>query len=92
MEPNNSPQDDAQLRELLREWQVAPPPASLEGRVLKPQATWWGFLFRGYIRVPVPVACCLAVLLLFAGWRVAVRPAQTAPCSASCNNPTAGAC
>ena len=75
--------DDAQLRGLLREWQVpSHAPASLEQRVLgsRQRPKWWRFLFNGYIRVPVPVACGLAVLLTVAAWRFAAQ--APSPCVA----------
>jgi len=80
--------DDAQLRGLLREWQVpSHAPASLEQRVLGSRhrqalqhESWWRFLFNGYIRVPVPVACGLAVLLTVAAWRFAAQ--APSPCVA----------
>ncbi len=89
MLPTDDRHDDAQLRGLLREWQVPDAPASLAQRVLEAQrvlgsrvkpARWWHFLLSGYIRVPVPVACALAVLLSVAMWRVSVRP--PGPCVA----------
>jgi hypothetical protein len=84
--------NDRQLRDLLREWQTPGIPPALEERVLRPPRSWPRFLLRGYIRVPVPVACCLIALLLFAGWRVAIQPAQSAPCVADCKSSVAGAC
>jgi hypothetical protein len=115
MQPNDDQHEDVQLRNLLREWQAPETPASLERRVLgsgalgaleKPQA-WWRFLVNGYIRVPVSVACALAVLLMVAMWRVSIRP--PAPCVAEkiaapenpasqtalpngCKNPAPGVC
>jgi hypothetical protein len=90
MQPNHDPHDDAQLRGLLREWEAPETPASLERRVLRARPShpyrspWflaaWRFLVGGYIRVPVPVACALAVLLSVAAWKVSVRP--PAPCAA----------
>jgi len=91
MQPHDdSRHNDAQLRGLLREWQVPDAPAALEQRVLgalkprhhaKPRyEAGWRFLFSGYIRVPVPLACGLALLLTFGAWRFAVRP--PAPCVA----------
>jgi len=66
MEPN----DDRELRSLLREWQVPSIPSSLEERVLAVRRPWWRFLLNGYIRVPVPLACCIALLLTAAEvWR-----------------------
>jgi hypothetical protein len=86
MRPNDDRHDDAQLRGLLREWQVPETPPSLEQRVLasrpsRPFNSLWRFLVGGYIRVPVSVACALAVLLTVAMWKVSVRP--PAPCLAA---------
>jgi len=64
-------QNDSELRELLREWKVPEAPPSLETRVLKNNRRWWRVLVHGYIRVPVPVACCLAVLMIGGAWRLA---------------------
>ena len=87
MEPN-----DPQLRELLREWQAPGIPASLEERVLRPSRSWSRILLHGYIRVPVPVACCLMALVMFAGWRISARASGSVPCVANCNHAVAGAC
>ena len=86
--PNDDRHDDEQLRALLREWQLpSHTPLSLEQRVLgsrgrqsRQSQTWWRFLFSGYIRVPVPVACGLAVLLTMAVWRFAAQ--APSPCVA----------
>src|SRR5689334_4307545 len=87
MEPN-----DPQLRDLLREWQAPAVTSSLEERVLRPRNSWSSFLLHGYIRVPVPVVCCLIGLLILAGWRVSTRTAQNAPCAADCSHTVTGAC
>jgi hypothetical protein len=60
MEPN----DDRELRDLLREWRVANAPRSLDERVLQPRAPLWQALFTGSIRIPVPVALAVAAILL----------------------------
>jgi hypothetical protein len=78
MEPRN----DSDLRDLLREWQSPELPASIEERVLGRRENWWLFLLRGYIRVPVPVACCLAVIVIAAGWRLS-KSAPMGTCSAA---------
>jgi hypothetical protein len=65
MEPN----DDSQLRSLLKEWRAPETPSSLEQRVLGARRNWWHFLIRGTIRVPVPVVCCLLVLMVAGVWR-----------------------
>jgi hypothetical protein len=82
MQPHDDRNNDAQLRGLLREWKAPETPPSLEQRVLGSRAkeSWWRFLFSGYIRVPVSVACALVVLLTVAVWRFAIQP--PAPCVA----------
>jgi hypothetical protein len=64
-------QNDSELRELLREWKAPDTPPSLEARVLKNRPRWWSVLLHGYIRVPVPVACCLALAIIGGAWRLA---------------------
>lgn len=67
MEPN----DDLELRRLLREWQVPDAPDSLRPpRGLRPSSPWTSWLRRD-IRIPVPVAVALAVLLVWLGTTVA---------------------
>lgn len=93
MQPHDDRDEGVQLRGLLREWRVPNAPPSLEQRVLASrgqgprrqpprqspqQQAWWRFLFSGYIRVPVSLACGLAILLTAALWRFAVQP--PAPC------------
>jgi len=87
MEPN-----DPELRNLLREWQTPAISGALEDRVLRPRRNWSSFLVRGYIRVPLPVAYCLVVLLVVAGWRMSTRSDQTASCVANCDHAVTGAC
>jgi hypothetical protein len=94
--------EDAQLREVLEEWRAPQTPASLDERVLaarqpRPPQAWWRFLINGYIRVPVPVACCLAALMMFAAWRSIKAVGPSAPCSiaeqpAVCTSPIPGEC
>lgn len=97
MQPNDPPQQhDAQLRETLREWQAPSTPRSLDQRVLGPAQPWWRFLLSGYIRVPVPVACCMTAIMIFAAWRT-VKPPTSAPCSlaaqpSACTSAMPGAC
>ena len=90
-------QEDSQLREVLQEWQVPATPQSLEKRVLGSRAPWWRFLINGYIRVPVPVACCVAVLVIFAAWRSVKLSEAGTPCSIAaqpsiCTSSIPGAC
>lgn len=76
MEPN-----DADLHELLREWKAPEAPPSLDALVLKKTTPWWRVLLRGYVRLPVPVACFLAILMIGGAWRLATLSA--AGCSAA---------
>lgn len=103
MQPNDDfrqdefQQKDPQLRELLQEWRVPATPRSLERRVLGPRTSGWRFLISGTIRVPVPVACCVAVLVIFAAWRSVKAPGAGAPCSlaaqpGACTSSIPGAC
>jgi len=72
---NKEPMSDAQLSSLLRKWSVSAP-SSLEERVFaaKPGRSWWQFLLKGSIRVPVPILCCLLLLMAAAVWRSAKAP------------------
>jgi hypothetical protein len=74
-------QNDSELHELLREWEVPGASPSLEARLLKNARPWWYPLVHGYIRLPVPVACCLAVFMIGGAWRLVKPP--TAGCSAA---------
>ena len=76
-EQEREPLTDSQLSTLLKKWSVAAPP-DLEGRVIRARGKlsglgqerrWWRFLLKGYIRVPVPVACCLTLLMVVTVWR-----------------------
>jgi hypothetical protein len=65
MEPLN----DHELRDLLERWDAPAAPASLERRIFgEPERQpWYRWLFSGSIRVPVPVAAAL-LLLLWSAW------------------------
>lgn len=63
-------QNESELRELLREWKIGDAPASLESRVSESRHAWWHVLIHGYIKVPVPVACGLVILLMVGAWRL----------------------
>lgn len=75
-------QSDSELHELLSEWKTPDAPASLERRVLGSRP-WWHVLVYGYIRVPVPVACSLVLVLIGGAWRVATLPAAGCPVAAA---------
>jgi hypothetical protein len=63
------PYDDPELLNLIREWQVPPPSRAFEERVLRSRKSWWRFLLSGHISVPVPLACCLVLLIAAGVWR-----------------------
>lgn len=69
MEPLN----DNELNQLLRKWEAPAAPPTLKHRVLPARASWWNWLLRGTVRVPVPVA--LAAALFLAIWMYESRPA-----------------
>jgi hypothetical protein len=75
------------LRELLKDWNAPEAPPSLEQRVLslptRATQTWWRFLLSGSIRVPVPLACGLALLMILIGFQWTRRAAPVGPCVAS---------
>ena len=62
---------DPELDALLVEWQAPAAPASLRSAVFRP---WWRGMWTASIRIPVPVACCVAALLGIALWHWS-RPA-----------------
>jgi hypothetical protein len=81
--------DDLRLHDLLKEWKAPATPPALERRVLaltSGRTRWWLYLWRGSIRVPVPLACCLATamvaLMVFVGVEFTRRPAPASPCVA----------
>ena len=71
------PLDDRELNTVLRAWDAPPAPAHLRAAVF-PAAPWWRRWWRAEIRIPVPLAVCL-ILLLLAGvwqWSRLARPPQ----------------
>jgi hypothetical protein len=73
------PLDDRELKTILEAWQAPDAPGRLrEALFPRDPAPWWMRLWRAQLRIPVPVAVCLALLLLvIAGfWRQPVRPPE----------------
>src|SRR6266542_3862870 len=68
------PFDDQELNAMLQEWK-APSPAPHLRAAIFPEAPWWRRVLRAEIRIPVPVAACLVVLLLAAIWVYRPEPA-----------------
>ncbi len=72
----NNELSDRELDRLLREeWKSPPAPVRLRAKVFPPQgrapifSTTWKKFWRISIRIPLPVACGLTILLGFAAWR-----------------------
>jgi hypothetical protein len=60
------PLEDRELDGMLREWKAPPAPAGLRAAVFTGRAVpWW----RRSIRLPLPAAACLLILLLAGLWR-----------------------
>lgn len=59
---------------MLKEWKAPGPPPHLRA-TLFPEAPWWHRWLGAEIRIPVPVAACLVVLLLVAIWMYRPTPA-----------------
>lgn len=77
-EPDELPQHELfpqqELDELLSQWQAPAPPASLRAKLFPESARpWWRRVWTVSVRVPLPVACCLAVLFAVVVWRAARR-------------------
>lgn len=78
------PLDDKELSGLLRKWAAPDAPLSLKRRVMLQPASGWRWLFKGSIRVPVPVgiAAVLVLVLWMAFWRTPPAPVvEPAPSS-----------
>jgi|SRR5581483_4988694 len=78
MEPLN----DQELRAMLREWRTPDAPERMRAELFPPAAPWWRRVWRAEIRIPVPAAAGLILLLLAGFWLSADRapqpPAQSA--------------
>ena len=69
------PLDDRELNSMLESWKAPPAPAHLRESLFPRDASpWWLRFWRAQIRIPVPLALCLLLALLFAGLRQATRP------------------
>jgi hypothetical protein len=75
MEPFEEDQlTPGELDSLLREWKSPAAPARLRAAVFAEHRPWWVRLWTVSIRVPLPVACCLGMLIAAGIWRMS-RPA-----------------
>jgi hypothetical protein len=59
------PADDPRLKRLLHEWQVPNAPDTLDQRVFRQPRPWWRILVTSRVRVPLPVAVAVSVLLVW---------------------------
>ena len=74
------PGDDPRLKHLLNEWQVPNAPATLDQLVFGQPRPWWRILVSSRVRVPLPVAIAVSVLLVwFATLAVRARVPDVAP-------------
>jgi hypothetical protein len=61
---------DGELDELLSTWKSPQAPARLRAAIFPaPPAPWWRALWGRSFRVPLPVACLLAVSMACLAWR-----------------------
>lgn len=89
-EIERDPLTEDQLSRLLAKWTVAAP-ADLEQRVTaaaglagsRERRNWWRFFLKGSIRVPIPLACCMAVLMIALVWHSATVAVTCAGASAA---------
>lgn len=73
----NDELSDRELDRLLRQWSAPAAPERLRAAVFpEGRRAWWGRFWSGSIRVPVPAACAVALLLGFAAWRWTALPAR----------------
>lgn len=70
------PLDEDELKQLLRQWEAPPTPAGLRQRVFPEQQTWWSWLLKGEIRVPVPAVVATAIVIAL--WMHYSRPVPPA--------------
>jgi hypothetical protein len=71
MQPSDNDElTDRELDAILPEWKTPVAPARLRA-ALFPEVPrpWWRRLWTSSIRIPLPVACLLAVVLMLAAWR-----------------------
>ena len=63
-------QDDPELNVVLRQWRTPPVPLRVRQALFPKQSqTWWRKAWATSIRVPLPVAMALLVVLSMAAWR-----------------------
>jgi len=68
--------DDRELDAVLAEWRVPEAPERMRQAIFPPEGSWWRRLWSASIRVPLPVAVGLALLLALAVWQPWRVPAR----------------
>jgi hypothetical protein len=83
MEPiDRSELSNDELDSMLPEWQSPRAPARLRAALFPEKALsgkprpWWRSIWTASIRVPLPVACALAILIALAVWRSLTPPPE----------------
>jgi len=71
MLPNDEEQlTDRELDAILPAWKAPMAPVRMRAAVFPGGSRpWWTRLWSASVHVPVPVACCVALLLALAAWR-----------------------
>lgn len=71
MQPSeNDELTDRELDALLPAWQSPPAPAKLRAALFpEDPGLWWRRLWHVSVRIPMPIACCLAILLALIVWK-----------------------
>jgi hypothetical protein len=72
-QPEKNELSDRELDALLVEWKAPQAPAHLRAALFP--GPWWLRVCKASIRVPLPLAACLAVVLSLAAWRWSVPAA-----------------
>jgi len=72
--------NDRELNELLRQWKAPTAPATLGEKLFaRPEPdSWWRWLLRGSIRVPVPVGAAILVILIASIYAAVMGPERQA--------------
>jgi hypothetical protein len=75
------PMNDRELNELLCQWKAPTAPASLGEKLFtRPEPnSWWRWLLRGSIRVPVPVGAVILAILIASVYAAVTGPQRQAP-------------
>ena len=77
MEPLESNElADQELDRLLQEWRVPQAPRRLRQKIF---GGYWRKFWNLSIRIPLPVACCLLILVAVGAWRWSTKSSGDVP-------------